>query len=69
MGSGGRITPLDLVELDDPAVSTGAAGMQLWPDIPIFSGFGQFGLYILTLKEECFRTLPNQRLRKADELV
>jgi hypothetical protein len=49
MGSGGRIAPLDLVELDDPAVSAGAAGMQLWPDIPIFSGFGQFRVYILAL--------------------
>jgi hypothetical protein len=47
----GRVAPLDAVELDNPAVSTGAAGMQLRPDIPIFSGFRQFSLYILAFEK------------------
>jgi len=46
-GCCGRIAPLDLIELDDPAMSADAAGMEIRSDIPIFSGFGQFSLYIL----------------------
>jgi hypothetical protein len=51
MGCSGGIAPLDPVELDDPALSASAAGMQLRFDIPIFSSFGQFSLYILTLQK------------------
>jgi hypothetical protein len=69
MGCSGGIAPLDPVELDDPAVSAGAAGMQLRLDIPIFSGFRQFSLYILALEKQGFCTLPYQWLRVADELV
>src|SRR5260370_40611752 len=58
-----------MVEFDDPTASAGAAGMQMRFDIPIFSGFGQFGLYILTLEKQSFCTLPHQRLPEADELV
>jgi hypothetical protein len=58
-----------MIELDDPTVSAGAAGMQMRFDIPIFSGFGQFNLYILALEKQSFCTLPHQRLREADELV
>jgi hypothetical protein len=69
MDGRGGVAPLDVVELDDPAASAGAAGMQMRFDIPIFSGFGQFGLYILTLEKQSFCTLPYQRRREADELV
>ena len=65
----GRVAPLDLVELDDPAVSAGAAGMQMRLDIPIFSGFGQFSLYILAFEKQGFCTPSHQRFREADELV
>ena len=65
----GWVARLDLVELDDPAVSARAAGMQMRFDIPIFSGFGQFGLYILALEKQSFCTLSHQRLRETDELV
>jgi hypothetical protein len=65
----GLIAPLDMVELDDPAVSAGAAGMKMRLDIPIFSGFGQFSLYILAFEEQRLRAAPHQRLREADELV
>jgi hypothetical protein len=63
------IAPLDVIEFDDPAVSAGAAGMEARFNIPIFSGFGQFHLYILTLKKQGFRTLSDQRFGEADELV
>jgi hypothetical protein len=63
------IAPLDLVEFDDPAVSAAAAGMQMRFYIPIFSGFGQFSLYILTFEKQGFRTSSYQRRREADELV
>ena len=69
MGCGGRIAPLDMVELDDPAMSAGAAGMQIRLDIPIFSGFGQFSLYILALEKQGFCTPPYQRFHETDELV
>jgi hypothetical protein len=48
MGLGDAVAPLDVVKFDNPAVATGAAGMKVRIDIPIFSGFGQFSLYILT---------------------
>ena len=38
-------------------------------DIPIFSGFGQFSLYILAFEKQRFRALFHQRFREADELV
>ena len=65
----GRVAPLDLIELDDPAMSAGAAGMQMRFDIPIFSGFGQFGLYILAFEKQGFGTPFHQRFRKADKLM
>jgi hypothetical protein len=58
-----------MVELDNPALSAGAAGMQLRLDIPIFGSFRQFSLYILALKKQCFRTPFYQRFREADQLV
>jgi hypothetical protein len=69
MGCSGGIAPLDPIELDDPAMSASAAGMQLWFDIPIFSGFGQFSLYILAFEKQSFCTLPHQRFGVADELM
>ena len=48
MGLDDAVAPLDVVKFDNPAVATGAAGMKVRIDIPIFSGFGQFSLYILT---------------------
>ena len=69
MGCSGEIAPFDLVELDDPAMSAGAAGMQLWFDIPIFSGLGQFSLYILAFKKQSLCPLPHQRFGVADELM
>ena len=65
----GGVAPLDPIEFDDPAVSAGAAGMEMRFDIPIFSGFGQFRLYILALEKQGFCTLFHQRLREADELM
>ncbi len=58
-----------MAELDDPAVSAGAAGMEMGLDIPIFSGCGQFSLYILAFEKQRLRAMPHQRLREADELV
>ena len=58
-----------MIELDDPAVPAGAAGVKLRLDIPIFSGFGQFSLYILALEKQGFGAPSHQRLREADELV
>jgi len=69
MGCSGEVAPLDLIELDDPAVSAATAGMQMGLDIPIFSGFGQFDLYILTLEKQGFCTPSHQWFRKSDELV
>ena len=65
----GGVAPLDPIEFDDPAVSAGAAGMKLRLNIPIFSGFGQFSLYILALEKQRFCALSHQRFRKADELM
>ena len=65
----GLIAPLDLVEFNDPAPSAGPAGMQMRCYFPVFSGFGQFSLYILALEKQGFCTLSHQRLHKTDELV
>ena len=43
--------------------------MELRIDIPIFSGFGQFSLYILAFEKQRFRALSHQRLREADKLM
>jgi hypothetical protein len=56
---------LNPVEVDDPALS-GQAGVKTWRYLPIFSSFGQFGLYILTLEKQRLGTLPHQRLGKAE---
>jgi hypothetical protein len=45
------MAPLDVVELNDPALSATPAGMKFRLDIPIFGGLGQFGLYILALEK------------------
>ena len=50
-------------------MSARAAGMKRRRDIPIFSGFGQFNLYILTLQQKGFCTLFYQRFDEANELV
>ena len=63
------IASLDMVELDDPAVSAGAAGMKVRPDIPIFSGFGQFSLYILALEKQSFCASTHQWLGETNELM
>src|SRR6202035_2046712 len=65
----GRFAPPDMIEFNDPAMSAGAAGVEMRFDIPIFSGFGQFSLYILALKKQRFCTPFHQRLREADELM
>ena len=62
----GCLAPLDGIEFDDPAVSASEAGVKLRFDIPIFSGFGQFSLYILALEKQGFCTLSHQRLGKTD---
>ena len=43
--------------------------MQMRIDLPILSGLGQFGLYILALEKQGFRTSLHQRFRETDELV
>ena len=65
----GRILPLDPIEFDDPAVSASAAGMELRLNIPIFSGFGQFSLYILALEKQRLRAIAHERLRETDKLM
>ena len=59
----------DPVEFDDPAVPARAAGVESWLNLPIFSGLGQFGLYILALEKQGFCTLSHQWFREADKLV
>jgi hypothetical protein len=63
------VSPFDMIEFDDPASSAREAGMKIRLDIPIFSGFGQFRLNILTLEKQRFRTFSYQRFREADELM
>jgi hypothetical protein len=58
-----------VIEFDDPAVSARPAGMELWFDIPIFSSFGQFSLYILALEKQGFCPPSHQWFREADKLV
>ena len=65
----GLIAPLDLVEFDDPAPTARAAGMQMRGHFPIFSGFGQFSLYILALEKQRFGTIAHERLRETDKLM
>jgi hypothetical protein len=48
---GGLGLSLEGIEFDNPALSAGEAGMQAWVYIPIFSGFGQFSIYILALEK------------------
>jgi hypothetical protein len=47
----GGVAPLDPIEFDDPAVPARAAGVESRLNIPVFSGFGQFSLYILALEK------------------
>jgi hypothetical protein len=65
----GRVAPLDSVEFDDPAVPARAAGMESRFNIPIYSGFSQFGLYILALEKQRFSAVAHERLREADKLM
>ena len=58
-----------MVELDDPALSARQAGMETWLDIPIFSSFRQFRLYILALEKQGFCTPFYQRLGETDKLM
>ena len=69
MGCCGRVAPLDMIEFDDPAMSAGAAGMEMRLDIPIFGRFGQFSPYILAFEEESFRAPSHKWLRETDKLV
>jgi len=55
--------------VDDPAAAAGLAGMKMRLDLPIFSGLGQFGLYILSLEKQHLGAAPHQRFRKPDELM
>ena len=66
---GGAVKSLDSVELYNPAISAGAAGMQARRDLPVFSGFGQFHSYILALEKQRFSSALHQRFREADQLV
>jgi hypothetical protein len=63
------LASLDPVEFDDPALSARQAGVKIWFDIPIFSGFGQFRLNILTLEEERLCTSLYQEFDVADQLM
>ena len=54
---------LQLADDDDAAVGTGLARDQLGVDVPIFSRFGQFSLYILSLREQALCTRFQQRMR------
>ena len=65
----GSVTPLDGIEFDDPALSARAAGVKLWLDLPIFSGLGQFSLYILSLEKQGLCAAFHQGLSEADEFM
>src|SRR3981081_4224403 len=65
----GNIMPLDTIEFDNPAMSAGAAGMQVRRYLPVFSGLGQFRLYILTFEKQSFCTPLHPGIRKTAELV
>ena len=65
----GGVAPLDPIEFDDPAVPARAAGMKSRFNIPIFSGFGQFGLYILALEKQGFGARFHKRFRETDKLM
>ena len=67
--SGGGIMSLDSIELYNPTISAGTAGMQARRYLPVSSGFGQFRSYILALEKQGFSPLLHQRFREADELV
>ena len=59
----------DPVEFDDPAVPARAAGMESRFNIPIFSGLGQFSLYILAFEKQSFCAFFHKRFRKTDKLM
>jgi len=63
------VAPLDSIEFDDPAVPARAAGMESRFDIPIFSSFGQFSLYILAFEKQSFGALFHKRFRETDKLM
>ena len=65
----GGVASLDPIEFDDPAVPARAAGMESRFNIPILSGFGQFGLYILALEKQSFGAFFHKRFRKTDQLM
>ena len=69
MSGRGGVAPLDPIEFDDPAVPARAAGMESWFNIPIFSGFGQFSLYILTLEKQRLSSRFQERFRETDKLM
>src|SRR5262249_19732913 len=60
--------PFALLNHQDAPISTGLAGHQEARDIPIFRGLGQFGLYILALREKAFCTSFHQRLGETKQL-
>ena len=65
----GGFAPLDPIEFDDPAVPACAAGMESRFNIPIFSGFGQFSLYILALEKQSFCAVSHKWFREPDKLM
>ena len=65
----GGVAPLDPIEFDDPAVPARAAGMESRFNIPIFSGLGQFSLYILAFEKQRFRTTAHKWFRETNKLM
>src|SRR5450759_3696392 len=57
----GTSTRLKAADDDDAALRAGLAGHLLGLDNPIFSGFGQFSIYILSLVEQSDGAALNQR--------
>jgi hypothetical protein len=65
----GGVAPPDLIEFDDPAMPARSAGVESRLNNPVFSGFGQFGLYILALEKQRFGGAAHKRFRETDELM
>jgi len=63
------LSSFNLIKLDDPTMSTGEAGVKARLNIPIFSSFGQFSLYILTLEKQSFCAFFHKRFRETDKLM
>src|SRR5580700_8231552 len=63
-----RKAPLRPLDRHDAAARIGQAGHERGLDVPIFSGLGQFSLYILSLGEQGLCTSFQQGLAQGEEV-